>query len=82
MNEKLQRDRGQIESAIVEAYDVWIRTGLPTVNQSFDHDGCHYEWSTDIIDQGGQPHEGPPACFSRLASLHPHNFNVATNSGR
>ena len=49
MNENLERDRGQIESAIVEAYDFWIRTGMPSIDQSFDHDGWHYEWCTDII---------------------------------
>ena len=32
MNEKLERDRGRIESAIVDAYDFWIRTGMPTAS--------------------------------------------------
>ena len=49
MNEQLERDREQIESAIVDAYDFWIRTGMPSIDQSFDHDGWHYEWCTDII---------------------------------
>ena len=26
---------------------------MPSINQSFDHDGWHYEWCTDIIGQNG-----------------------------
>ena len=54
MNEKLERDRGQIESAIVDAYVFWLKSGMPSINQSFDDDGSHYEWCTDIIGQNGE----------------------------
>ena len=54
MNEKLQRDRGQIESATVDAYVFWLKSGMPSINQSFDDDGSHYEWCTDIIGQNGK----------------------------
>ena len=54
MNENLERDRGQIESAIVDAYDFWIRTGMPSISRCFDHDGWHYDWCTDIIGQNGE----------------------------
>jgi hypothetical protein len=55
MNKKLERDRGQIESAIVDAYVFWLRSGMPSINQSFDDGGSHYEWFTDIISQNGEP---------------------------
>jgi hypothetical protein len=54
MNDKLERDRRQIESAIVDAYDFWLRSGMPSINQSFDHEGSHYEWSTDIIGKNAE----------------------------
>ena len=54
MNEKLERDRRQIESAIVDAYVFWLRSGMPSINQSFHHDRTHYEWCTDIIRQNGE----------------------------
>ena len=54
MNDKLERDRGQIESAIVDAYVFWLKSGMPSINQSFDDDGSHYEWCTDIIGQNGE----------------------------
>ena len=54
MNKKLERDRGQIESAIVDAYVFWLRSGMPSINQSFDDGGSHYEWCTDIIGQNGE----------------------------
>ena len=54
MNGKLERDRGQIESAIVDAYVFWLRSGMPSINQSFDDGGSHYEWCTDIIGQNGE----------------------------
>ena len=55
MNGKLERDRGQIESAIVDAYVFWLRSGMPSINQSFADGGSHYEWFTDIIGQNGEP---------------------------
>ena len=44
----------EIESAVVDAYTFWMRSGMPGINHSFDRDGVHYEWATNVIGKDGK----------------------------
>ena len=53
-DQTLKRDRVEIEGAVVDAYTFWARSGMPSINHSFDRDGVHYEWATNVIGKDGK----------------------------
>ena len=53
-DQTLKRDRVEIEGAVVDAYTFWMRSGMPFINHSFERDGVHYEWATNVFGKDGE----------------------------